>query len=255
MLLVVDIGNSNIVIGVFKDGKLLRNWRVGTKKTGSCDEYGIILLNLFKHSDIDQKKISGTIISCVVPSLQDVVAEAIKKYLEIEPLAVSPGIKTGMPIRYNNPKEVGADRIVNAIGAFEKYKKELIIIDFGTATTFDYVSADGEYLGGTITPGVMISLESLCEKASRLPRVELMKPKTVIGKDTVSSMQSGIFYGYVSLVDGMVDKIKKEMKSDPMVIATGGLASLISSSAKSIDKVEAHLTLDGLKIIYDRNQV
>ncbi len=255
MLLVVDIGNSNIVIGVFKDGKLLRNWRVGTNKAGSCDEYGIILLNLFKHSDIDQKNISGAIISCVVPSLQDIFTEAIKKYLEIEPLAVSPGIKTGMPIRYNNPKEVGADRIVNAVGAFEKYKKELIIIDFGTATTFDYVSADGEYLGGTITPGVMISLESLCEKASKLPRVELMKPKTVIGKDTVSSMQSGIFYGYVSLVNGMVEKIKKEMKSDPMVIATGGLASLISSSAKSVDKVEAHLTLDGLKIIYDRNQM
>ena len=253
MLLVIDIGNSSIVLGIFKERKIFKDWRVGTNKTGSCDEYGIILLSLFKHSGVDLQEISGAVISCVVPSLEAVFTEAIKKYIGIVPLVVSPGIKTGMPILYNNPKEVGADRIVNAIGAYEKYKKEAIIIDFGTATTFDYVSAKGEYLGGTITPGVMISLESLCEKASKLPRVELRKPKAVIGKDTVSSMQSGIFYGYVSLVDGMVEKINNEMKGDPIVIATGGLASLIASGAKRIDKVEPHLTLDGLQIVHERN--
>jgi type III pantothenate kinase len=254
MLLVLDIGNSNIVIGVFQDRKLLKDWRVGTNKRGSYDEYGIILLNLFRHSGIDVRKVSGAVISCVVPSLQTVLTETVKKYLNAEPLTVSPGIKTGMPILYNNPKDVGADRIVNAIGAYEKYKKEVIIVDFGTATTFDFVSPQGEYVGGTIAPGIMISLDSLCEKASKLPRVELIEPKTVIGKDTVSSIQSGIFYGYVSLVDGMVERIKKEVGCSPAVIATGGLAPLISSGTKTIDHVEPHLTLAGLQIIHERNQ-
>ena len=254
MLLVVDIGNTNIVMGVFKGKRLFKDWRIGTNRTGSSDEYGSTILNLFTCAKVDPEEIKGAAISCVVPSLQTIFSDAVRKYLEIEPLTVGPGIKTGMPILYDNPKDVGADRVVNAVSAFEKFKRDLIIIDFGTATTFDYISKKGEYVGGAIAPGIMVSLEALSQRASKLPRVGFMKPERVIGKNTVFSMQSGSFYGYVSLVEGMVDRVKKEVGGKPMVIATGGLAPLIASGTPKIDEVEQNLTLEGLRIIFDRNQ-
>jgi len=185
--------------------------------------------------------------------LHNILEPLCKKYFHIKPLIVGPGIKTGMPIFYDNPKEVGADRIVNAVAAFERYKTDVIVVDFGTATTFDYVSAKGEYMGGCISPGIMISSEALFQKAARLPRVEISRPKTVVGKDTVSSMQAGILYGYAGLVDGIVERIKEEVKSNPKVIATGGLAKVIADETKSIHVVDEMLTLEGLRIIYNRN--
>ncbi|MDO8785262.1 MAG: type III pantothenate kinase, partial [Syntrophales bacterium] len=194
------------------------------------------------------------IISCVVPPMLNIMEPVCRKYFDIKPFIVGPGIKTGMPIFYDNPREVGADRIVNAVAAYERHKRALIIVDFGTATTFDYVSAKGEYMGGCISPGVMISSEALFARAAKLPRVELSKPKTIIGKDTVSSMQAGIVYGYASLVDGIVERMKEEVQSDPIVVATGGLAKVIAPETKSIAVVDEMLTLEGLRIIYLRNQ-
>jgi type III pantothenate kinase len=200
------------------------------------------------------RSVTAIIISCVVPPMLNILEPLCIKYFNIKPLIVGPGIKTGMPIFYDNPKEVGADRIVNAVAAYEKYHKECIIVDFGTATTFDYISPKGEYMGGCIAPGIVISSEALFEKASKLPRVEFSKPKTVITKDTVSAMQAGIMYGYAGLVDGIVDRMKAEVKTNPLVIATGGLANIIAPETKTIEKIEEMLTLDGLRIIYDLNK-
>jgi type III pantothenate kinase len=202
---------------------------------------------------VSPRAIKAIIISCVVPPMLHILEPLCKKYFNIKPLIVGPGIKTGMPIFYDNPREVGADRIVNAIAAFERYKGDIIVVDFGTATTFDYISPKGEYMGGCICPGVMISSEALFQKAAKLPRIEIIRPKTVIGKDTVSSMQAGILYGYAGLVDGLVERIKGEVRSDPKVIATGGLAKIIAPEAKSIHVVDDMLTLEGLRIIYKRN--
>jgi type III pantothenate kinase len=202
----------------------------------------------------EMRSLSDIIISCVVPPMLNILEPLCIKYFNIKPLIVGPGIKTGMPIFYDNPKEVGADRIVNAVAAYEKYHKECIIVDFGTATTFDYISPKGEYMGGCIAPGIVISSEALFEKASKLPRVEFSKPKTVITKDTVSAMQAGIMYGYAGLVDGIVDRMKAEVKTNPLVIATGGLANIIAPETKTIEKIEEMLTLDGLRIIYDLNK-
>ncbi|MFQ5900730.1 MAG: type III pantothenate kinase [Thermodesulfobacteriota bacterium] len=254
MLLVIDIGNTNIVIGIFDGKRLLKNWRIKTDKTGDNDKYRKIFIDLFQCSNINHNTISGAIISCVVPPVQQVFCEALKGCLGIKPLIVDPMTKIGVPILYKNPEEVGADRIVNAVAGFEKYKDALIIVDFGTATTFDYISPKGEYVGGAIAPGIMLSLDTLSSNASMLPSVKFLKPDKVIGRDTVSSMQSGIFYGYISLVDGMIERIKKEVEGKPMVIATGGLASVISSKSRGIDKVEENLTLEGLRIIYERNR-
>jgi type III pantothenate kinase len=204
--------------------------------------------------DVNSKKIKDIIISCVVPPLLNVLEPLCLKYFNIKPLIVGPGIKTGMPIYYDNPREVGADRIVNAVAAFEKYREHLILVDFGTATTFDHVSEKGEYMGGCIAPGILISTEALFERASKLPRVELTVPSKLIARDTVSSMQAGIMWGYAGLVDGIVKRIKKEIKVDAMVIATGGLANVIAVETETIDKVEEMLTLEGLKIIYARNR-
>jgi type III pantothenate kinase len=190
----------------------------------------------------------------VVPPLLGTLEELCKKYFHLTPLIVEPGVKTGMPIHYDNPREVGADRIVNAISAYEQYKRSLIIVDFGTATTFDSVSAEGEYLGGAIAPGITISTEALFHKASKLPRVELVRPKNVIGKNTVASMQSGIIYGYVGLIDGIVNRMKEEMGDSPLVVATGGLAQLIAAESAAIDEVNEFLALEGLRIIYNRNK-
>jgi type III pantothenate kinase len=254
MLLVVDVGNTNTVLGLFDGDQLVHDWRIRTVVDHTVDEYGMLIYNLYKTSRISSRKIQDIIISCVVPPMLNILEPLCQKYFNLKPLIVGPGVKTGMPIFYDNPKEVGADRIVNAVAGYEKYKKDLIIVDFGTATTFDYVSEKGEYMGGCISPGIMISSDALFERAAKLPRVELSKPKSIVAKDTVSSMQAGIMYGYAGLVDGICDRIKAEVKSNPLVVATGGLAKIVAPETKSIDVVDEMLTLEGLRIIYLRNR-
>ena len=254
MLLVVDVGNTNTVLGLFDGDQLVHDWRIRTVVDHTVDEYGMLIYNLYKTSRISSRKIQDIIISCVVPPMLNILEPLCQKYFNLKPLIVGPGVKTGMPIYYDNPKEVGADRIVNAVAGYEKYKKDLIIVDFGTATTFDYVSEKGEYMGGCISPGIMISSDALFERAAKLPRVELSKPKSIVAKDTVSSMQAGIMYGYAGLVDGICDRIKAEVKSNPLVVATGGLAKIVAPETKSIDVVDEMLTLEGLRIIYLRNR-
>ena len=257
MLLVIDVGNTNTVLGLFDEDSLQHDWRIRTEIDHTIDEYGVLIYNLYMSSRMKAKEIKAVtaiIISCVVPPMLNILEPLCIKYFNIKPLIVGPGIKTGMPIFYDNPKEVGADRIVNAVAAYDKYHKESIIVDFGTATTFDYISPKGEYMGGCIAPGIMISSEALFEKASKLPRVEFSKPKTIITKDTVSAMQAGIMFGYAGLVDGIVERMKAEVKTNPLVIATGGLARIVARETKSIDKIEEMLTLDGLRIIYNLNK-
>jgi len=255
MLFCIDIGNTNIVLGVAKQEKILQHWRVRTEKDVTEDELGIFIDNLFRSSDIRMGDITHIIISCVVPPLLNTMDELASRYFNVRPMVVGPGLKTGMPIKYDNPKEVGADRIVNAVAAYEKYHTGLIIVDFGTATTFDCVSDEGAYIGGAIAPGVTISSEALFQKASKLPRVEIFaKPKNVIAKDTISGMNAGIIYGYAGLVDGIVKRMKKEMGEKTTVVATGGLASLIFGESETIEHVEEFLTLEGLIILFKRNK-
>jgi type III pantothenate kinase len=254
MLLVMDIGNSNITFGIFDGKKLLQHWRIGTAKNKTSDEYGILIKELFFMNKIDKKSITHIALSSVVPPLLPTMVEMFHKYLNLTPMIIEPGIKTGMPILYDNPRDVGADRIVNGVAAFEKYKGPVIVIDFGTATTFDAVSQKGEYLGGVIAPGIVISSEALFHHTAKLPRIEFVKPKEVIGKNTIWSMQSGIIYGYAGLVDSIVIRMKKEMGCIPSVIATGGLAEIISSASETIEKVDPFLTLEGLRIIFEKNR-
>lgn len=257
MLLVIDVGNTNTVLGLFDEESLIHDWRIRTEIDHTVDEYGVLIYNLYQSSRLKAKEIKSVtdiIISCVVPPMLNILEPLCIKYFGIKPMIVGPGIKTGMPIFYDNPKEVGADRIVNAVAAYDKYCQESIIVDFGTATTFDYVSPKGEYMGGCIAPGIVISIEALFERASKLPRVEFSKPKTVITKDTVSAIQAGIMFGYAGLVDGIVNRMKAEVKTKPLVIATGGLARVIAPETKTIEKIEDMLTLDGLRIIYDLNK-
>lgn len=254
MLLVIDVGNTNIVLGIFKGKKLVRSWRIATNKDKTADEYGIQVRVLFEYSNIRYEDIDAIIVSSVVPPVMPALEGMAVKYFSIKPLVVGPGVKTAMPIRYDNPKEVGADRIVNAIAAYELYGGPLIVVDFGTATTFDAISANGEYLGGAIAPGIGISTEALYTKAAKLPRIELAKPKMVIGKNTVASMQAGIIYGFVGQTDGIVSRMKKEMGGKAIVVATGGLAELISKESRNIDKINPNLTLEGLRIIFERNK-
>lgn len=250
MLLVIDIGNTNIVMGVYKGNRLIRDWRLRTERNTTEDEINITINSLFDQSAIRPEDVEKTIISCVVPPMVTIFDSFCRKYLGRSPHWVDAAGYEGMPILYRNPGDVGADRIVNAVAAYRKYGQSLIIIDFGTATTFDSVSEKGEYLGGAISPGIMIASEALFRKASRLPRVEIFTaPAEVIGKDTAASIQSGIIFGYAGLVDGMVERFQREMGTEPKVIATGGLAELIRKVSNTIEAVEPLLTLDGLRII------
>jgi len=254
MLLVIDVGNSNIVFGVYDGERLIRSWRLSTDKSRTSDEYAVLLHSLFGQAGLGFPSVNAAIISSVVPALTGVMEALSHDFFNLTPHIVGPGIKTGMPILYDNPSEVGTDRIVNAVAGYEKHNCPLVIVDFGTATTFDYVNAKGEYCGGAIAPGVAISLEALFQRASKLPRVDIVKPPHVIAKNTINSMQAGIFYGYVGLVDGIVARISAECQEKLRVIATGGLAAVIAPESKTIDEVDEFLTLDGLRILYERNR-
>ena len=254
MILVFDIGNTNIVLGVYEKHDLVYHWRLSTDKERTVDEYAVIIKNIFDFKGLTFKDIQAVVISSVVPPVMPTIESLSREYFKVEPLLVGPGVKTGMPVVYDNPREVGADRIVNAVGGFSKYGGPLIIVDFGTATTFCAISERGEYLGGSIAPGMGISSEALFEHASKLPRIELIKPKGVIAKNTVAGMQSGIIYGYTGLVDGIVERMKKELGQTTKVIATGGMAQLIAGESTSIQILDPFLTLDGLILIYERNR-
>jgi len=253
LLLAIDVGNTHIMLGVFKGSRLELFWRISTNWERTEDELGIVIKNLFYHSNLSSTHISAIIISSVVPPLMYSLGKMSKKYFKLDPLMVGPQIKTGISIQMDNPKEVGADRIVNAVAGYQRYGGPLIIVDFGTATTFCAISKEGTYLGGAIAPGIGISTEALFAKAAKLPRVEMIKPPGIIGKNTIASMQSGILYGFVGQVDGVVSRMKQQFSQEPTVVATGGLAELISQETNTVDEIDKLLTLEGLRIIYEKN--
>ncbi len=254
MLLAFDIGNTTIAVGAWRDRLLVRDWRIETDHDKTPDEYGVLLLNLLQFAGIDSKAFDGAIISSVVPPLTPVFLDLAQALFGIQPLVVGPGLKTGMPILYENPQEVGADRITAAVAAFERVGGPCVVVDFGTATTFDAVTAAGEYLGGAIAPGIRISAEALYLKTARLPRIEVRKPRKAIGRTTVASMHSGLYFGYVGLVTNIIGQIAREMGGTPRVVATGGFGREISAEVPAIEAYEPNLVLEGLRIIYERNR-
>ena len=271
MLLVIDVGNTNTVLGVFAQvehppgedvtgteevryERLVANWRVGSHLTRTVDEYGVIFRNLFSMDNLEVSDVHGIVISSVVPPLDSVLRQVCERYFNTKPLFIEPGVKTGMQVLYDNPAEVGADRIVNAVAAFEKYGGPCVIVDFGTATTFDCISKKGEYMGGVITPGIGISADALFARTARLPRVDVRKPPRVLATNTVNSVQSGLYYGYLGLIDGILERLIAELDDKVTVVATGGLAALMGGGSKYIGEIDDLLTLDGLRIIYERNQ-
>jgi type III pantothenate kinase len=261
MLLTLDVGNTNTVLGLYRlaSDELITHWRISTLRTQTADEYGVLFLNLFSMRKVEASGVSSIIISSVVPPLESTLRQVCERYFNLKPMFVEPGIKTGMPILVDNPAELGADRLVNGVAAFARYGGPCIVVDFGTATTFDVISAKGEYLGGIIAPGLAISAEALFARAARLSRVDVKKPAKVIGTNTVAHLQSGLYYGYIGLVDGILERMLQEMKTPesptPKIIATGGLARLVADDSRFIETIDDMLTLDGLRLIYERNRV
>ena len=253
MIFAIDIGNTNIAAGVFREEGLIRHWKIQSERGKTCDEYAVTLLSLFSLSGLDIKEITGVIISSVVPPLTPIFQDLSQAQFGLRPLVVGPGLKTGMPILYENPLEVGADRVVSSVAGFAKHGGPLVLVDFGTATSFDAVSSRGEYLGGAIAPGVQIAAEALSLKTAKLPRVEIKMPKMAIGRSTVTSMHSGLYHGYIGLVSHIIIKMKSELEDGSKVIATGGFASLFFREIETIDFYEPHLVLEGLRILYERN--
>ena len=256
MLLVIDVGNTNIVAGVFEGRELVTNWRFSTDRSKTADEFGIMVRSMFSYSDVPVSEVTSIIISSVVPPVLIPLCHMCERYFGIKPMVVGPGVKNGISIRYDNPKEVGADRIVNAVAALHKYahlNRPMIIVDFGTANTFCALLPNGDYLGGVIAPGIGISAEALAQRCAKLPRIEILCPKTAVCRNTVASMQAGMMYGAVGQMEGIIRQMKKELGEDSFVIATGGFANMMAGGSDIIDVVEPFLTLDGLRILYEKN--
>lgn len=257
MLIVIDVGNTNTVIGALRGDRIVHRWRISTLSR-TTDEFGMLMLQLFEHVGLAPGQVAGAAVSCVVPSLLFNIEKACRRYLSVDAMVVGRGIRTGMRVRTDNPREVGADRIVNAVAALERHDGPLVIVDFGTATTFDCVSIDGDYVGGAIAPGFRISADALFERTAQLPRVEVERPERAIGTNTVASMQSGLFWGYVGLVDGLARRCKEELAArsgkEARCLATGGLAHLIGGACDEVDEVDADLTLQGLRLLWFLNQ-
>lgn len=253
MIFVLDIGNTNTVLGVFENDTLKYEWRIKTDRHRTEDEFGVLIKLLFDHKEVSLSDITGIIISSVVPPIMAALESMCKSYFNIDPLIIGQDVKSSLGMRYPRPNEIGADRIVNAVGAIEKYGAPLIIVDFGTATTYCYINEQQEYVGGIISPGIKISMEALYQKAAKLPKIEIQPPANIIGSSTIEAMQSGVFYGYIGQVDGIIKRIEQEMTVKPKVVATGGLAPLLADASETIDIVDPHLTLTGLYLIYQRN--
>jgi type III pantothenate kinase len=254
MLLAIDVGNTNVVLGVFDGERLSASWRVGTRTQVTADEYAMIFRDLFSFAGLDFRQVMGVVVSSVVPPLLPLMVDLSRRYFQREPLVITHETKAGIVLRYDNPREIGADRIVNAAAAYQLFGGPIVVVDFGTATTFCAVTQSGEYLGGAIAPGLKISAEALYQRAAKLPRVELVRPPAIIGRDTASAMQAGIIYGYAGLVDAIAERMKKAFAPDARVVATGGLASLVAPDTRTITEIRPDLTLEGLRLLYELNR-